>query len=49
VFKEYNVQKSYRGLAMESGDVRDFRFESHVTECVTWLAIKDKHKDMIIA
>jgi hypothetical protein len=34
---------------MGLGDVRDFRCESHVTECMTRLAIKDKHKDMIIA
>jgi hypothetical protein len=33
---------------MEFGDARDFRCESHVTECMTRLAIKDKHKDMII-
>jgi hypothetical protein len=24
VFKEYNVQKRYKGLGMEFGDVRDF-------------------------
>jgi hypothetical protein len=34
---------------MKFGDVRDFRCESHITECMTRLAIKDKHKDMIIA
>jgi hypothetical protein len=34
---------------MEFGDVRDFRCESHVAECMKSLAIKDKHKDMIIA
>jgi hypothetical protein len=34
---------------MEFGDVQDFRCESHVTECMTRLATKDKHKDMIIA
>jgi hypothetical protein len=34
---------------MELGDVRDFLCESHVTERVTRLATKDKHKDMIIA
>jgi hypothetical protein len=34
---------------MEFGNVRDFRGESHVTECMTRLATKDKHKDMIIA
>jgi hypothetical protein len=34
---------------MELGDVRDFRRESHITECMTRLATKDKHKDMIIA
>jgi hypothetical protein len=49
VFKEYDVQKRYKGLGMESGDARDFRCESRVTECMTRLAIKDKHKDMIIA
>jgi hypothetical protein len=36
-------------LGMEFGDVRDFRCESHVTECMTSLGIKDKHKNMIIA
>jgi hypothetical protein len=30
---------------MEFGDVRDFLCESHVTECMTRLATKDKHKD----
>jgi hypothetical protein len=49
VFKECNVQKRYKGLVMEFGDVRDFRCESHITECMTRLVIKDKHKDMIIA
>jgi hypothetical protein len=49
VFKEFDVQKRYNGLGMEFGDVWDFRCESHVTECMTRLAIKDKHKDMIIA
>jgi hypothetical protein len=34
---------------MEFGDVRDFRCESHVTKYMTRLAIKDKHKNMIIA
>jgi hypothetical protein len=34
---------------MEFGDARDFQAESLVTECMTRLAIKDKHKDMIIA
>jgi hypothetical protein len=34
---------------MEFGDVRDFLCESRVTECMTRLATKDKHKDMIIA
>jgi hypothetical protein len=34
---------------MEFGDVRNFRCESHVTECMTRLAIKVNHKDMIIA
>jgi hypothetical protein len=48
VFKEYDVQKGYEGLGTEVGDVWDFRCESHITECVTRLAIKDKHKDMII-
>jgi hypothetical protein len=37
------------GSGMEFGDVRDFRCESHVTECMTRLATKDKHKNMIIA
>jgi hypothetical protein len=36
-------------LGMESGDVRDFRCKSHVTECMTRLAIKDKHKYIFIA
>jgi hypothetical protein len=49
VFKKYVVQKRYKGLGMEFGDVRDFQCESHVTERMTRLAIKDKHKDMIIA
>jgi hypothetical protein len=49
VSKEYDVQKRYIGLGMEFGDARDFRCESHVTECMTRLAIKDKHEDMIIA
>jgi hypothetical protein len=49
VFKEYDVQKRYNGLGMAFGDVRDFRCESYVTECMTRLATKDKHKDMIIA
>jgi hypothetical protein len=44
----YDVQKRYKGLVMEFGDARDFRCESHVTECMR-LAIKDKHKNMIIA
>jgi hypothetical protein len=34
---------------MEFGDVRDFRYESHVTECKMRLATKDKYKNMIIA
>jgi hypothetical protein len=34
---------------MEFGDVRDLRYESHITECMTRLATKDKDKDMIIA
>jgi hypothetical protein len=34
---------------MEFGDVRDFQCESLVIKCMTRLAIKDKHKDMIIA
>jgi hypothetical protein len=48
VFKEYDVQKRYNGLGMEFDDVRDFQCESHVTECMTRLAIKVKHKDMIM-
>jgi hypothetical protein len=42
-------KKRYYGLGMEFGDVRDFQCESLVTECMTRLAIKDKHKDMNIA
>jgi hypothetical protein len=34
---------------MEFGDVQDFLRESHVTEYMTILATKDKHKNMIIA
>jgi hypothetical protein len=34
---------------MEFGDARDFQGENLVTECMTRLAIKDKHKDIIIA
>jgi hypothetical protein len=34
---------------MEFGDVRDFRYESHITEYMTRLATKDKHKNMVIA
>jgi hypothetical protein len=49
VFKEYSAQMRYNGLGVEFGDVRDFQCESHVTECMTRLVIKDKHKDMIIA
>jgi hypothetical protein len=49
VFKEHDVQKRYNGLRMEFGDVRDLQCESHVIECMTRLAIKDKHKDMIIS
>jgi hypothetical protein len=49
VFKEYDVQKRYKGLGMEFGNVRDFRCESRVTECMKKLAIKDKHKGIIIA
>jgi hypothetical protein len=49
VFKACDVQKRYIGLGMEFGDVRDFQGESLVTECMTRLAIKDKHKNMIIA
>jgi hypothetical protein len=49
VFKECDVQKRYIGLGMEFGDVRDFRCESHVTECMARLETKDKHKDKIIA
>jgi hypothetical protein len=48
VFKEYDVQKRYKGLGKEFGDVRDFRCESHVTEYMTRLATKDKYKNMII-
>jgi hypothetical protein len=44
-----DVQKGCIGLGMEFGDVRDFRCESHVTERMTRLATKYKHKDMIIA
>jgi hypothetical protein len=29
VFKEDDVQKRYKGLGMEFGDVRDFQCESH--------------------
>jgi hypothetical protein len=36
-------------VCIEFGDVPDFQCESHVTECMTRLGIKDKHKDMIIA
>jgi hypothetical protein len=49
VFMECDVQKRCIGSGMEFGDVRDFQCESHVTKCMTRLAIKDKHKDMIIA
>jgi hypothetical protein len=49
VFKECDVQKRCIGLGMDFDDVRDFQCESHVTECMTRLAKKDKHKDMIIA
>jgi hypothetical protein len=50
VFKECDVKKRCIGLGMEEfGDVWDFRCESHVTEYMTRLATKDKHKDMIIA
>jgi hypothetical protein len=48
-FKECDVQKKCIGLGMEFGDVRDFQCESHVTEYMTRLATKDKHKYMIIA
>jgi hypothetical protein len=34
---------------MEFGDVLDFQCESHITEYMTMLATKDKHKNMIIA
>jgi hypothetical protein len=34
---------------MEFDDVRDFQCENHVTEYLTRLATKDKHKNMIIA
>jgi hypothetical protein len=46
---EYDVQKRYKGLGMEFGNVQDFRCESYVAKCMTRLAIKDKHKDMIIS
>jgi hypothetical protein len=36
-------------LGMEFGDLRDIRYESHITECMMRLAIKYKHKVMIIA
>jgi hypothetical protein len=49
VFKECDVQKRCIGSDMESGDVRDIQCESHITEYMTRLATKDKHKDMIIA
>jgi hypothetical protein len=49
VFKQFDVQKRYKGLGMEFGDVRDLQCESHVIECMTRITIKDKHKDMIIA
>jgi hypothetical protein len=49
VFNEYDAQKRYNCLGMEFSDVQDFQCESHVTECMTRLAIKDKHKEMIIA
>jgi hypothetical protein len=34
---------------MEFSDVRDFQCENHVTECMTRLATKVKHKSMTIA
>jgi hypothetical protein len=34
---------------MEFGDVRDFWCEIHITEYMTRLATKDKHKDIIIS
>jgi hypothetical protein len=37
------------GSGMEFGDARDFQCENHITECMTRLATKNKHKDMIIA
>jgi hypothetical protein len=49
VFKEWDVQKRYIGLGMEFDDARDFQGESLVTECMTRLAIKDKHMNMITA
>jgi hypothetical protein len=49
MFKECDVQKRCIGLGMEFGDAQDFQGESLVTECMTRLAIKDKHKNMIIA
>jgi hypothetical protein len=42
-------KRDIKVLGMEFGDVRDLRCESHVTECMMRLAIKDKHKNMIIA
>jgi hypothetical protein len=47
VFKKYDAQKGYYGLGMEFSDVQDFQCESLVTKCMTRLAIKDKHKDML--
>jgi hypothetical protein len=49
VFKECVVQKRCIGLGMEFGNVRGLRCESHITECMTRLATKYKHKNMIIA
>jgi hypothetical protein len=42
-------KKRYKALGMEFGDVRDFRCESHVIECMTRITIKYKYKDIIIA
>jgi hypothetical protein len=49
VFKESDVQKRCIGLDMEFGDALDFQGEILVTECMTRLATKDMHKNMIIA
>jgi hypothetical protein len=49
VFKECDVQKRCIGSGIEFGNVRDLWCGCLVTECMTGLATKDKHKDMIIA